>query len=92
MSSEYVMNEEEKKALRFAQIERPKKDMSQVYCRIGKKNFFRIWCSTQHGFAGPQRFVAEKDGKYWWIDDDEEYVMRKFISEMEKGENDTGLH
>lgn len=92
MSSKYVMSEEEKKALQFAKIKSPKKDMARLYCRIGEKCFYMVWCSAQHGFVGPQRFVALKNGKFWWIDDDEEYVMRKFINEMEKGEKGTGLH
>lgn len=92
MSSEYVMSEEEKRALQFAKTEWPDRDRARLYCNIGAKKFFLIWRSTEHGFAGPQRFIAEKNGKYWWIDDAERYAMRLFIAAEKKKEENTPSH
>ncbi len=75
MSGKYVMSEEEKKALRFARQLKPHFDIAYLEGRIGDKSFFEVRNSQRHGFVGASWYVGEKDGHYWWLDDDEIYVM-----------------
>lgn len=90
MSGKYVMSEEEKKALRFAQIEWPEADVAYLFGRIGDKSFFHVRCSLHNGYVGALWFVGEKDGHYWWLDDDEIYVMHRTIRLAKEREQNRG--
>lgn len=84
MSSKHVMSEEEKKALQFAQIEWPEADVAYLFGRIGDKTFFHIYNSARHGYVGKSWYVGEKNGSYWWLDNDEMYLMCGIINSARK--------